>query len=127
VTAPVSKRDSGAGPAVTDPLLVIEHGPYAPAGLVGVWAADLGLAVRTVALHAGEPLPATVSSARAESMPNRTWAAPHSAPSGGQSATASCNHLYASVCRPRSRHQAASTITSRSAAGGSCSSAQASA
>jgi GMP synthase-like glutamine amidotransferase len=46
---------------VTDRLLVIEHGPYAPAGLLGVWAADLGLAVHTVALHAGEPLPAAVS------------------------------------------------------------------
>jgi GMP synthase-like glutamine amidotransferase len=38
-------------------LLVIEHGPYAPAGLLGDWAADRGLAVRTIALHAGEPLP----------------------------------------------------------------------
>jgi GMP synthase (glutamine-hydrolysing) len=42
-------------------LLVIEHGPYAPAGLLGDWAAARGLAVRTVALHVGEPLPAVVS------------------------------------------------------------------
>lgn len=39
-------------------LLVIEHGRYAPAGLLGDWAAARGLAVRTVALHAGERLPA---------------------------------------------------------------------
>ncbi len=42
-------------------LLVIEHGPYAPAGLLGRWAADRGLATVTVALHAGERLPAGIS------------------------------------------------------------------
>ena len=42
-------------------LLVIEHGGYAPAGLLGDWAADRALAVHTVALHAGEPLPADIS------------------------------------------------------------------
>jgi GMP synthase-like glutamine amidotransferase len=46
---------------VTDRLLVIEHGSYAPAGLLGGWAADRALAVHTVALHAGEPLPASTS------------------------------------------------------------------
>jgi GMP synthase-like glutamine amidotransferase len=39
---------------------VIEHGAYAPAGLLGEWAADRALATHTVALHAGEPLPADV-------------------------------------------------------------------
>jgi GMP synthase (glutamine-hydrolysing) len=57
--------DTGPEPAVTDRLLVIEHGAYAPAGLLGEWAADRGLAVHTVALHAGEPLPAAVSGYRA--------------------------------------------------------------
>ena len=42
-------------------LLVIEHGPYAPAGLLGDWAAARGLAAHTVALHAGEPLPDGIS------------------------------------------------------------------
>jgi GMP synthase-like glutamine amidotransferase len=42
-------------------LLVIEHGPYAPAGLLGDWAADRALDVHTVALHSGELLPAAVS------------------------------------------------------------------
>ena len=42
---------------MTERLLVIEHGGYAPAGLLGDWAADRALAVHTVALHAGEPLP----------------------------------------------------------------------
>ena len=46
---------------MTQRLLVIEHGPYAPAGLLGEWAADRALAVQTVALHAGEPLPASIS------------------------------------------------------------------
>src|SRR5215831_17197503 len=46
---------------MTERLLVIEHGGYAPAGLLGDWAADRALAVRTVALHAGEPLPADIS------------------------------------------------------------------
>jgi GMP synthase-like glutamine amidotransferase len=42
-------------------LVVIEHDPDAPAGLLGDWAASSGLAVRTVRLHAGEPLPGTGS------------------------------------------------------------------
>jgi GMP synthase-like glutamine amidotransferase len=46
---------------MTERLLVIEHGGYAPAGLLGDWAADRALAVHTVALHAGEPLPADIS------------------------------------------------------------------
>jgi GMP synthase-like glutamine amidotransferase len=46
---------------MTGRLLVIEHGGYAPAGLLGDWAADRALAVHTVALHAGEPLPAGIS------------------------------------------------------------------
>ena len=46
---------------MTERLLVIEHGSYAPAGLLAEWAADRALAVQTVALHAGEPLPAGIS------------------------------------------------------------------
>ncbi len=46
---------------MTERLLVIEHGGYAPAGLLGDWAADRALAVHTVALHAGDPLPADIS------------------------------------------------------------------
>ena len=46
---------------VTQRLLVIEHGAYAPAGLLGDWAADRALAVDTIALHAGQPLPAGTS------------------------------------------------------------------
>jgi GMP synthase-like glutamine amidotransferase len=46
---------------MTERLLVIEHGSYAPAGLLAEWAADRALAVQTVALHAGEPLPANIS------------------------------------------------------------------
>ena len=46
---------------MTERLLVIEHGGYAPAGLLGDWAADRALAVHTVALHAGELLPADIS------------------------------------------------------------------
>jgi GMP synthase-like glutamine amidotransferase len=42
-------------------LLVIEHGSHAPAGLLGEWAAARALAVRTVALHAGQPLPDEVA------------------------------------------------------------------
>jgi GMP synthase-like glutamine amidotransferase len=38
-------------------LLVVEHGSHAPAGLLAGWAAARSLAVRTIALHAGEPLP----------------------------------------------------------------------
>jgi GMP synthase-like glutamine amidotransferase len=37
---------------------VVEHGPHAPAGLLADWAAARSLSVRTVALHAGEALPA---------------------------------------------------------------------
>ncbi len=39
-------------------LLVVEHGSHAPAGLLADWAASRSLSIRTVALHAGEPLPA---------------------------------------------------------------------
>jgi len=46
---------------MTERLVVIEHGGYAPAGLLGDWAADRALAVHTVALHTGEPLPADIS------------------------------------------------------------------
>ena len=46
---------------VAQRLLVIEHGAYAPAGLLGDWAADRALAVDTIALHAGQPLPAGIS------------------------------------------------------------------
>ena len=56
---------TGPGVAVTQRLLVIEHGAYAPAGLLGEWAADRKLAVQTVALHAGEQLPASTAGYRA--------------------------------------------------------------
>jgi GMP synthase-like glutamine amidotransferase len=36
---------------------VIEHDPDAPAGLLKEWAAAVGLSVRTLALHAGQPFP----------------------------------------------------------------------
>jgi GMP synthase-like glutamine amidotransferase len=39
-------------------LLVVEHGSHAPAGLLAGWAASRSLSIQTVALHAGEPLPA---------------------------------------------------------------------
>jgi GMP synthase-like glutamine amidotransferase len=39
-------------------LLVVEHDPDAPAGLLAGWAAAGRLAVSTVRLHAGDPLPA---------------------------------------------------------------------
>jgi GMP synthase-like glutamine amidotransferase len=39
-------------------LLVVEHGRHAPAGLLAAWAATRSLRIQTVALHAGEPLPA---------------------------------------------------------------------
>ena len=39
-------------------LLVVEHDPDAPAGLLAGWAAAGGLAVTTVRLHAGDQLPA---------------------------------------------------------------------
>jgi GMP synthase (glutamine-hydrolysing) len=38
-------------------LLVVEHDPDAPAGLLDGWAAGSGLTVTTVRLHAGDPLP----------------------------------------------------------------------
>jgi GMP synthase-like glutamine amidotransferase len=38
-------------------LLVVEHEADAPAGLLGGWARAGGLAVTTVRLHAGDPLP----------------------------------------------------------------------
>ena len=49
------RPDAGrAGPR----LLVVEHGRFAPAGLLADWAAARSLPVQTVALHAGEALPA---------------------------------------------------------------------
>jgi GMP synthase-like glutamine amidotransferase len=39
-------------------LLVVEHGRHAPAGLLAGWAVTRSLRIHTVALHAGEPLPA---------------------------------------------------------------------
>ena len=54
---------------MTERLLVIEHGEYAPAGLLGDWAADRGLAVHTVALHAGELLPAEEAAPLASAAP----------------------------------------------------------
>lgn len=51
--APEGERASPVSPR----LLVVEHDPDAPAGLLGDWAASRGLPVRTVRLHAGEPLP----------------------------------------------------------------------
>lgn len=50
---------------MTQRLLVIEHGAYAPAGLLGEWAAGRALAVQTVALHAGDALPASTAGYRA--------------------------------------------------------------
>lgn len=41
-------------------LLIVEHGPHAPAGLLAGWAAGQGMTSRTVALHAGERFPADV-------------------------------------------------------------------
>jgi len=38
-------------------LLVVEHDPDAPAGLLDGWAAASGLAVTTARLHSGDPLP----------------------------------------------------------------------
>ena len=37
---------------------MVEHDPDAPAGLLAGWAASRDLTVTTVALHAGQPLPA---------------------------------------------------------------------
>ena len=37
---------------------MVEHGSHAPAGLLADWAASRSLRIQTVALHAGEPLPA---------------------------------------------------------------------
>src|ERR1035438_10707660 len=42
-------------------LLVIEHQPDAPAGLVASWAAGRGLAVTTLRPTAGQPLPRSFS------------------------------------------------------------------
>jgi GMP synthase-like glutamine amidotransferase len=39
-------------------LLVVEHGAHAPAGLLADWAAARSMRTQTVALHAGQPLPA---------------------------------------------------------------------
>jgi GMP synthase (glutamine-hydrolysing) len=50
-------RAAGDTPAAAArSLVVVEHDPDAPAGLLGEWAASRGLPVRTVRLHAGEPL-----------------------------------------------------------------------
>jgi GMP synthase-like glutamine amidotransferase len=37
---------------------VVQHGSHAPAGLLADWAASRSLGIRTVALHAGQALPA---------------------------------------------------------------------
>ena len=42
-------------------LLVVEHQPDAPAGLVGGWAAGRGLAVTTLRPAAGQPLPRSLA------------------------------------------------------------------
>src|ERR1700680_1365406 len=42
-------------------LLVVEHQPDAPAGLVASWAAGRGLAVTTLRPASGQPLPRTAS------------------------------------------------------------------
>ena len=42
-------------------LLVVEHQPDAPAGLVGDWAAARGLAVTTLRPAAGQPLPRSLA------------------------------------------------------------------
>ncbi len=39
------------------PLLVLEHDADVPAGLLADWAVGTGFVVRTVRLHAGDPLP----------------------------------------------------------------------
>ena len=39
-------------------LLVVEHGRHAPAGLLAGWAAARSLRIQTIALHAGQELPA---------------------------------------------------------------------
>ncbi len=41
-------------------LLVVEHGRHAPAGLLADWAATRSLSIQTAAVHAGEPVPATL-------------------------------------------------------------------
>jgi GMP synthase-like glutamine amidotransferase len=46
-------------------LLVVEHEPDAPAGLVASWAAGRGLAMRTLRPAAGQPLPKSVPQASA--------------------------------------------------------------
>jgi GMP synthase-like glutamine amidotransferase len=38
--------------------MVVEHGRHAPAGLLADWAATRSLTIQTVALHAGQALPA---------------------------------------------------------------------
>ena len=38
-------------------LLVVEHGPHAPAGVLADWAAARSLRIQIIALHAGEALP----------------------------------------------------------------------
>jgi GMP synthase-like glutamine amidotransferase len=42
-------------------LLVVEHQPDAPAGLVGTWAAGRGIAVTTLRPAAGQPLPRSLA------------------------------------------------------------------
>ncbi len=49
---------AAAQPPPGQRLLVAEHDPDAPAGLLAGWATGRGLTVTTVALHAGQPLPA---------------------------------------------------------------------
>jgi GMP synthase-like glutamine amidotransferase len=48
---------SPAGPGA-ERLVVVEHDADAPAGLLESWAGARGMAVTTVRLHAGDPLPA---------------------------------------------------------------------
>lgn len=49
-------------------MLVVEHDVDAPAGLLGEWAAERGLRVETVRLHAGGRLPAEVAGYRAAAV-----------------------------------------------------------
>src|ERR1700691_2483331 len=45
----------------TSRLLWVEHQPAAPAGLVGTWAAGRGIAVTTLRPAAGQPLPRSLA------------------------------------------------------------------
>src|SRR5262249_30457101 len=67
---------SRSDPAPMTRLLVVEHDADAPAGLLGGWATARGLAVSTVRLHAGDPLP-PADACDAGGVPG--WAQPASA------------------------------------------------